>query len=363
MTKKQILKGIIFIALVLWLLVHLTYVIRTNGDVKDRFVGFYAEKKNTIDAVVIGSSPVYPCLITPKLYEDMGITMYPISSNMQRPVSTKYLVDEVLKTQDPELLIFEMRMWTAEDEDLKKNTAHTREVTDNLKYSVNRIKTINAMVDEPSERLSYYFDIFKYHSNWKTMFLADQLKTAFYSYPDDLKGFVAMTTVGPVEDSGESDTLEVTGMPDLSEEYYFELMDYLKEINREALFVILPYKVSEKDQKSINYMEKVAEERGFLFLDMNKYKDEIGIDFERDFRDYGTHTNVLGAEKVTDFFEDYLRDNYISNGILAGDHRGDEKYKSWDKAAALWEASKTGWEQEVETNIENKIWYDIETDE
>ncbi|MBQ6415358.1 MAG: SGNH/GDSL hydrolase family protein, partial [Butyrivibrio sp.] len=164
MTKKQVAKIVVFILIVSWLLVHVTYCIRTNGDVKDRYVGFYSEKNNTIDAVMIGSSPVYPCISNPMIYGDMGITMYPLASNMQRPVATKYLVEEVLKTQTPDLFIFEMRMWTAEDENLLGNMAHTREVTDNLKYSINRIKTINAMVEDPSERLSYYFDIFKYHS-------------------------------------------------------------------------------------------------------------------------------------------------------------------------------------------------------
>ena len=163
MSKKYLLRIVIFIAIVLWMLVHLTYILRTNGDVKDRYVGFYAEKKESIDVAIIGSSPIPMGFVTPKIYGDMGITMYPISSNMQRPVATRYHVDEVLKTQKPELFVFEMRMWVAADEHLLGNMAHTREVTDNLKYSVNRIKAINAMVSDPDERLTYYFDIFKYH--------------------------------------------------------------------------------------------------------------------------------------------------------------------------------------------------------
>lgn len=43
--KKQALKAVVFLAVFLWLLVTVTYIIRTNGDVKDRFTGFYAEKK------------------------------------------------------------------------------------------------------------------------------------------------------------------------------------------------------------------------------------------------------------------------------------------------------------------------------
>lgn len=57
MTKKQALKAVVFLAVFLWLLVTVTYIIRTNGDVKDRFTGFYAEKENTIDAILVGSSP------------------------------------------------------------------------------------------------------------------------------------------------------------------------------------------------------------------------------------------------------------------------------------------------------------------
>lgn len=56
MTKKQALKAVVFLTVFLWLLVTVTYIIRTNGDVKDRFTGFYAEKENTIDAILVGSS-------------------------------------------------------------------------------------------------------------------------------------------------------------------------------------------------------------------------------------------------------------------------------------------------------------------
>ena len=43
------------------------------------------------------------------------------------------------------------------------------------------------------------------------------------------------------------------------------------------------------------------EESGYAFLNMNDYYDEIGIVFEEDFADYGSHTNAVGAEKCTNF--------------------------------------------------------------
>ena len=355
MNRKQVIKALLFGIIVLWLTVHVTYAIRTNGDVKDRFVGFYSEKNNTVDALIIGSSPVYPCFVTPKIYGDTGITMYPLSSNMQRPVATKYLIEEALKTQSPKLVVIEMRMWTARDEDLLGNMAHTREVTDNMKYSLGRIRTINAMVDDKSDRINYYFDIFKYHSNWKTLALWSQLRTAFYEYPDDLKGYVPETEVGPKEIEDNYKVTDREAIPPEQEEYLLDLLDYLSDRNLEALFVITPYTVSEDEQKKTNYMSDIITSRGYKFLDMNQHLEEIGFDGLVDFKDYGTHTNVNGAVKVTDFFEGYIKENY--SDILVVDHRNEKGYKSWDKAYAKWTDELEGYREEIQYNLDNKIYY------
>ena len=180
MTKKQALKAIIFVCLFLFMLRSVTYMIRTNGAIKDIFVGFYAEPEDTIDVVMIGSSPVYPFYAAPQMWGEHGFTAYPLSSNVQQPQAGVYLVEEALKTQNPELFVFELRMYTYTKGEMSYYTAYTRGVTDNLKYSWNRFKLINALIEEPAERYTYYFDIFKYHSNWKTMILPDQYSAIFY---------------------------------------------------------------------------------------------------------------------------------------------------------------------------------------
>lgn len=364
MSKKYLLRIVIFIAIVLWMLVHLTYILRTNGDVKDRYVGFYAEKKDSIDVAVIGSSPVPMCLITPEIYGDLGVTVYPVSSNMQRPVATKYLVEEILKTQKPELFVFEMRMWGARDEDLLGNMAHTREVTDNMKYSINRIKTINAMVSDPDERITYYFDIFKYHSNWKTLFLWSQFRTLFYEYPEDLKGFLPDSDVGPSDAPALVEAGSKLEIPSEQEAYLLDLLEYLKEKDINALFIISPYSVKEDEQKKYNYMAEIIEKSGYPFVDMNSHLDEIGLDFETDIRDFGTHLNVLGAQKTTEWFEKYLKENYIDAGTaLTTDHRGDKRYVSWDKAYEKWEAERQEYIDKALYNIENEIYYELQAED
>lgn len=126
MTKRQALKTIIFISIFILILTTLTYVIRTNGEVKDLFNGFYAQKENTLDVIMIGSSPVYPFYSAPKLWGEQGITCYPLSSHVQRPSAALPLLKEAYKTQKPEVVVFEMRMYTMEDGDMENNMAYAR---------------------------------------------------------------------------------------------------------------------------------------------------------------------------------------------------------------------------------------------
>ena len=124
MSVKQAIKATAFIGIFLVILVCLTYVIRTNGEVKGIFTGFYAEKDNTIDVMLIGSSPVYPFYSAPKIYGECGITCYPLSSHVQRPSAALPLLKEAYKTQTPEVVVFEMRMYTMEDGDMESNMAY-----------------------------------------------------------------------------------------------------------------------------------------------------------------------------------------------------------------------------------------------
>ena len=332
-----------FIGIFLLLLVLVSYMVRTNGDVKDRFSGFYAEKKDTLDIVMIGSSPVFPYYSAPKLWGETGIAMYPLSSNVQRPAAMKYLVEEASKTQSPQLFIFEMRMFTIEDEGLSENMAYTRGVTDNMRYSIQRIKTIQALVPEDDEegRLSYYLDIMKYHTNWKMLALPSEWANMTYHKAHPLKGYTFKDEVGPqpMPDCGKAEGK--TAIPPEQEAYLRDLLEFLKSTGKDALFIVSPYGESLEEQQMFNYMEEITDSYGFPFLNMNNYYEEIGIVFEEDFADYGSHTNAIGAEKCTDFLKTYLEENYCFE-----DKRGEESYRSWDEAYELW---KTQMEPASET--------------
>lgn len=333
MTKRQALKSTIFICIFLTILVAVTYIIRTNGDVKDIFNGFYAEEDDTLDVIMIGSSPVYPFYSSPKLWGEYGITCYPLSSHVQRPSAALPLLKEAYKTQEPQVVVFEMRMYTMEDGDMESNMAYARGVTDNMKYSLNRIYAINRLVADSNERYTYYFDIFKYHSNWKTMVLPDQIACFRYEKPHPLKGFVIRDEVGPLEEERIpvcTNLEETMAIPKEQEERLYELLDYLKEQGQQALFIVSPYRIEQQEQMMFNYMKPIISSYGYEFVNMNEYYEEIGIDFSTDYYDYGGHVNALGAEKCTAFLGRLLE------GFKLPDKRGQKEYESWDRAYNLY---------------------------
>lgn len=332
MNRKQFMQSIIFIGIFLFLFVTTSYIVRTNGDVKDRFSGFYAEKNNTLDIVIVGSSPVFPFYSAPKIWGETGIAVYPLSSNGQRPAAMKYLVEEAEKTQSPSLYIFEVRMFTMGDEDMSESMAFTRGVTDNLKYSRNRIKAIQAMVPETEDRLSFYIDIFKYHTNWKMFALLSEWENWRYHKASKLKGLYIRDDVGPTERPVAGGMEGELAISDEQDVILKDLLQYLKKKELRSLFIVSPYDETAEEQQMFNYMADIIEEAGYPFLNMNDYYDEIGIVFEEDFADYGSHTNAVGAEKCTAFLERYLLEHYQFT-----DRRGDGRYSSWDEAYELWQ--------------------------
>ena len=254
---------------------------------------------------------------------------------MQRPAAMKYLVEEAEKTQSPKLYIFEMRMFTIEDAGLTENMAYTRGVTDNMKYSRERIRTIQALVPKEDEegRLSYYLDIMKYHTNWKMLALPSEWANMAYCKKNPLKGYTFKDEVGPqpMPDCGGAQGEKK--IPEEQEAYLVDLLQFLKEKELEALFIVSPYGESLEEQQMFNYMEKIVSSYGCSFVNMNDHYEEIGIIFEEDFADYGSHTNAIGAEKCTDFLQEYLQAHYSFS-----DKRGQDAYRDWDEAYELWKS-------------------------
>ena len=351
LSAKQIFKAIAFTTIFILILIPVSYITRTSGDVKDRFVGFYAEPKDTIDVAMIGSSPIHPYFSGPMMYGEHGFTTYQLSSNQQRPEAATYLIQEMEKRQNPKLYVFELRQYAATTESMTANMSYARGLTDNLRYSWNRVKLINEIIDDPMERYTYYFDIMKYHANWSSLFRTSQLKTFDYAYPSELKGFQFVEKVNVMYEWDYSYVTETESLPDTREQDLYRLLDYLKEHDMQALFIVSPVAMQDESYMAkFNYMEPIVRSYGYDFVNMNKMFNELEIDFRSDFYDGGAHMNALGAEKCSAYLGQYISEHYPLE-----DKRGQQAYASWDNAYTVWQEKlaymKEHWDEMIEKDF------------
>ncbi|MGN1167469.1 MAG: hypothetical protein ACI4S2_13695 [Lachnospiraceae bacterium] len=306
---KKILGIVIFWVIGIVMFVHISYLLRplNNTFFRNEFTGFYAEEEDTLDVVAIGSSGLYRYLDNPYLWDEYGLTSYNVGTPSQSCFFAEDLIDEIHKTQHPQLIIVETRRFLTS----KSKSANSNRfcmVHDNMKYSLNRIELINSTVDSWSKRIDAYFDIITYHDSWEE-FSYDNLKYIDNEQSHKFKGWKFADGVVSVDKPEIISGEETIAIPEVAEEALVQLMEKCQKENIQVLFVSTPWQIDSERQMKNRYIGNLIEEYGFNFLDCNQYIDEIGLDFEKDFYN-SKHTNLVGAEKVTDFIGNYIVENY-----------------------------------------------------
>ena len=343
---KFAIKLVAFVAVFVALLIFASYITRPTSDMKTRFTGFYAEPKDSIDVVVIGSSPVPPLYAAPLIWSEFGITLYPLGTNSQPAVGIKYLVAEAGKRQSDSLFVIDVSMFMVEPQSLLTEPG-IRNIVDNMKYSFNRVAAINEMVQDKSERIDYYFDISKYHSVLTDGELtAESFKSFDFSVPSAYKGYFFVDAVEPFEQFDVSGVVQTTPIPQEAEQILVDLITYCEEQQLDVMFVISPYIASEQRKMSHNYMQALIESYGYTFIDFNDNVQQIGIDYATDFYNRN-HLNLAGGEKFSMYFGAYLAQEY---GFA--DKRGNAGYSSWDDAFAAWSEQAAIAHKNIEDNTE-----------
>lgn len=341
MTKRTIIFRLALISsFLLWISLVLTI---TNEIVCAKFIGdsttivkgFYAEKKNDIDVIVMGSSNSF-CTVDPiVLYEEYGIAAYDFGSSSQpMNISVLYL-KEAFRRQKPKVVALEVNMMVG-------GTLHTMNETGlrwgltNIPFSIDKLKCIYQSVGAVNaEYFSYVFPILRYHSRWKELSKLD------YTYFGQDK---TNYTKGYLETQSVSET------PINLQEYSFDGEAWIEEENIQYLEEIA--KLCQKNNAKLllfkspkenwhcyetEALRTFANEHGVQFVDYNElyYNGMLELDLAADFRDE-EHLNDFGARKVTSHLGQYLKEHYT-----LPDRRNDTQPNAWDMARLYRE--RKGW--------------------
>ncbi len=315
---KRLIKVTIFF-IILIILFHYTSQILLG--VNSSIVQFYDESSNSLDIIYIGASNAYKHFNTLLAYEKYGYTTGMLSSPTQPFPATKYLIKEAEKNQKPKLYIIDIARCVLDFHNTDLDLA--RATTDTMKFSKNRIDTINKILSysdvNKREYINYYFNFFLYHNNWKNI-SEDNYKKNINLY----KGyFISEDTVKTEIQEPLEWKKECTSLRKENREVLIDLINYIKEKNINVLFVVPRRFFIETENEMLNDAISIIEENQMKVINFNEV-EELDINLENDFCD-GYHLNTYGSTKYTLYFAKYLKENYD-----LPDHSNDPSYSSWN---------------------------------
>lgn len=283
-------------------------------DVSRKVNGFYAEPEGSLDFVFVGSSQMFSSIAPAVLWREHGITSYDFGANEQPFWISYHYIQELLKTQRPKAVFLDV-FYAFLGEEYQKEGVNRINI-DDIHWSKNKIDLINAAVPK-EERGAYYWEIMKYHGNWKSLGQT-RFEYMFWRENNPYKGYTpflhrTVFTGGPKPDSAQ--TAEKLPLSEKNLEYLEKIIELAK---REQVNLVL-FKTPNGDvggQKYYNSVADVAEKNGVPFLNLNTVMPGE------------SHNNIMHAEKITSYIGDWIVQHFEVE-----DKRGNPLFSSWERDA------------------------------
>lgn len=333
---KNIVVSVVFVALMAGILYRVKDVLDLNvqdgGYAMERF---YEQPADSVEVLNLGSSHMYTSANPAVLWDLYGIASYNLGASMQPVWNTYYYLQEALKYQHPKVIVMDVFAVskTADFQESQRVGMNTQ----GLKVSQTRMENVKVSVANESEDVDYFLGFPIYHTRY------DDIRESYFR--DDhgdgsgvnYKGFalqcISTTPVGGFTDVASVE--DVNSLTDKNREYLERIIALAKQEEIPLLLVVAPYTgITYEDKKYYNAVEQMVQDAGsgdgVAFVDFNEMCEEIGLDPQNDFAE-GNHMNYYGSEIYSKFYGAYLMERYDLT-----DHRGDEKYATWDADSAFY---------------------------
>lgn len=324
MWRKNLAKIVIFCTILVILINGIYGVLSwkdTNGAYLSTTETLYAFEEDLVDVLFMGSSHCYCTVNNTKLWNDYGIASFNMSISGQDIASSYFCLVETLKTQTPEVVFIEACSATFGGYGVVGNLYRN---TLSLRYSANFYEAVDSLVTDEAEKEAYWLKWPIVHTRYAEL----QKKDFQTDYPAYL-GFNVDFETRAMEEIVLYTGDEMEPIPEESEKWLRKIIELTREKGIHLCLYISPCVVGEEEQKKFLYMEQLAQEEGVDFINTMKLKNELGLDMSRDFID-ATHTNYYGAEKVTAYLGNYLKEQYTLE-----DRRGSAGYELWEAEAEV----------------------------
>ena len=288
---------------------------------------FYAQERDTVDVLLLGSSHCGINLDTATLWSEYGMASYALWGGMQPFWNTYHFLVEALKTQTPKAVVLEAFAATFEFDD---EFDESKQITNTAGMRLSRNKWEAVKVSAPKEKwLDVFFGLPQYHERFSELVRDDYMH---FPWTDGLindKGSLPRYGTGNVTLKDVSDIEEVAQIHGKEEAYLRKIIELCQLKGIPILLFKTPMKGAwQREQQSVyNRVAQIAQEYGVPFCNLNLMWQELGFsgaDFDVD----NSHLNIEGARKST------LRlGQELQKLCEIPDRRGEARYASWEENA------------------------------
>ncbi len=267
---------------------------------------YYEEEKDPDvrehDVVFIGDCEVYENFSPAVLWQEYGINSYIRGSAQQLIWQSYYLLEDTLRYETPKVIVFNVLSLKYNE---PQKEAYNRMTLEGMKWSMSKVKSIQASMTDSEHFLDYVFPILRYHSRWSDLDKED-VEYLFHSKRVSHNGYYMRVDVKPAENVPAGQPLADYSFGENALSYLDKMTELCEEKGIQLVLIkapsLYPYWYDEWEEQ----VEAYAEEHGLLYVNFLELTEEAGIDFSQDTYDAGLHMNLSGAEKLSRYFGQIL---------------------------------------------------------
>lgn len=321
---------VLFVLGTLYLLQRLVMPKYMSDIVEGAMIAEYYGEKKDHDVVFIGDCEVYENFTPALLWEEYGINSYIRGSAQQLIWQSYYLLEDTLRYETPDVVVFNI---LSMQYNTPQREAYNRMSIDGMRWSMSKVKNIQASMLKSENFLDYVFPILRYHSRI-TELTADDFKYLFHRDKVSFNGYYMRVDVKPAVNVPEGRPLADYQFGETAYEYLDKITALCQEKGIELILIkapsLYPYWYDEWEEQ----MEEYAKAHGLRYINFLELTEECSLDFMTDTYDAGLHLNLSGAEKITRWFGRYLTEEC---GLAS--RRGEEQLeKAWEEKLASYYA-------------------------
>ena len=328
-------KAVCFSLLSVLLLLYARYVLTPKYDYGICSMNnLYAQPRNSVDVLVVGSSLAYAGVNTNELWSRYGIAAYDLCSAEQPFWVSYYTIREALRTQRPKLIVLDVKPASYFADYSKPGRVVLS--TYGIRGPENRLGAIFACVEDRREAWQYILGMSPVHGNYANVEAAD-----FAVPPDNggrgtaWKGFIEMNETKPFPASSAAWTNTEKPINRREEEYARKIFELAREEGIDLLLLCAPYAEYAADHPYYNTLWRIAGEYGIDGINFNHPSLRSLMNYSYDFAD-SQHLNVRGSEVFSRRLGYELKKRFD-----LPDRRGDPAYASYEACLAAWKQRNT----------------------